>query len=284
MTDATREQLVMAVGEHAAARVLQDASWLGRLLDPAVIHREYVAPILGGDRGAVAELFVAARLATTATCLTPHVAGHGNKRCDAQAVFGGAAVFVEVKRQRDDFPFNRPGTVLEIGVSAYAGSRPGADPRFLGDPPANTTDPLPGASIWRGALEEAAAQLPRGHPGIIAVQCEATGDLDIDTCDALFGDMILVAKPHPRGWGSITEEGRLANGFFSDERFRHVAGVWFFRLSVDWSEAPAVLRADWARGARNPTYVGEELAEELAYALLNVHDQPLRPERDHRAS
>jgi hypothetical protein len=140
----------------------------------------------------------------------------------------------------------------------------------MGDRPPQTTDALPGATIWRNTLEDAAAQLPRDGTGLIAVSCDAHLGLDEDTCAALFGDPVIIARPDPRGWGSLTEETRLGNGFFGDERNAHIAGVWFFRLaSIDRSDNP-VLICDWARGALNPRYVGLALPDELTFTLPNV--------------
>ena len=112
--------------------------------------------------------------------------------------------------------------------------------------------------------------MPARRPGLIIVSCEAFLGLDDDTFAALCGDPIIVARPHPQGWGSRTEERRLGNGFFDDERYRHIAGVWFFRLSLEGSNDPPMLRCDWARGGLNPTYGGSPLPDALTYALPNV--------------
>ena len=232
--------VVAAVGDPTAARVLEDLVALRHLLSDQVIQREYVEPIIREEEGAVAELFAIARIPRGATEIEPHAPGHGRRVCDARVQAGGRSMFVEVKHQRDNFPFNDPGAEVAPGITAHGGSRPGADPRYMGDPPADTTDPLPGATIWRETLEEGAAQLPRNEPGIIIVSCEAFLGLDEDTYDAVFGDPVVVAQPHPQGHGSLTRERRLGNGFFDDSRFSHVAGVWFFRLAVDGADHPLV--------------------------------------------
>jgi hypothetical protein len=148
--------------------------------------------------------------------------------------------------------------------------RPGADPRFLDRRPDDAADPLPGSSIWREALEEASAQLPTDATGFIAVSCDAHMGLDDDTCAALFGDPVLVLTPDPRGWGSLDEERRLANGFFHDLGNSHVAGVWFFRLTPQGAGEDATLLCDWARGSLNPRFRGERLPDLLTYAIPNV--------------
>ena len=270
MPVSTAAALVAAVGSPTLARVQEDVAALGHLLSDEVIQREYLDPILRGEEGAVPELFSVARLARGATEIEPHAPGHRRRVCDARVQSGSQSIYVEVKHQRDNFPFNDPGVEVAPGITTHTGTRPGADPRYMGGPPPHTTDPLPSATIWRETLEEAAAQLPRSDPGLILVSCEAFGGLDEDTNAALFGDPVIVARPHPRGWGSVTEERLLGNGFFSDSRFSHVAGVWFFRLRVDGSDQPQVRRRDWARGHLNPNYSGSSLPDELTYSIPNV--------------
>ena len=270
MPEETVEALVEAVGAPTAARVEADLACLQHLLSLQTSRREYLQPILDGEDGAIAELFAAARIARDATGIEPHASGRGRRRCDALVHFGGFGVFVEVKHQRDAFPFNDPGEEVRPGITIHGGSRPGADTRYMDDPAPDTTEALPGATIWRETLEEAAAQLPQDDPGLIIISVDAFGGQDEDTYAALFGDPVRVARPHPQGHGSVMEWRRYQNGVFHDARFSHVAGVWFFRLTVDGADQPPTRRCDWARGHLNPSYSGPSLPDDLTYALPNV--------------
>lgn len=127
------EALIQAVGPAVAARVEEDTACLKHLLEAEVVRREYLEPVLRGERGAPAELFAAARIGRGATALEPHAQSRGRRRCDALVHYGDFGVFVEVKHQRDSFPFNDPGVEVQPGLTAHGGTRPGADPRYLGD-------------------------------------------------------------------------------------------------------------------------------------------------------
>ena len=272
MTSETEVELRVRLGDAEASRVISDCGRLGRLLSAQAVRAAYVSRVLQGEPGSIPELFAIARVSSKATAVEPHAIGRRQRRCDARVLFNGLRIYVEVKHQRDRFPFARDGNEITPGLVGYSGSRPGADTRYLGEGPGVTSEPLPGSTLWRGAIEEAAAQLPEAEPGLIMVSCDAFLGVEDDAWAALFGDPIVVARPDPRGWGSIAEERRLGNGVFRDPRMRHVAGVWFFRLRTltGLEDCGGLLLCDWAQGALNPAYAGSPLPDDLTYSLPNV--------------
>ena len=123
--NSTAAALVAAVGSPTLARVQEDVAALGHLLSNKVIQREYLDPILRGEEVAVPELFSVARLARGATEIEPHAPGHRRRICDARVQSGGQSIYVEVKHQRDNFPFNDPGVEVAPGITTHTGTRPG---------------------------------------------------------------------------------------------------------------------------------------------------------------
>jgi hypothetical protein len=100
---------------------------------------------------------------------------------------------------------------------------------------------------------EAAAQLPLDVRGLVAVSVDAFGDFETDVEDALYGDLIMEGRRHPRGYGSVHTLARLPNGVFEQEEFNHVSAVWLFRLATGDVDVDAGLVCDWALFARNPS-------------------------------
>jgi len=250
-------------------RVAQDLRQLEGLVSIDKLRHQFLTRLRQGESGAVDEVFALARVARWAGVLELGTSGRGFRRIDGALRFGMSPVALEVKRQTDDFPFKN-GTELSPGIEVFSGSRPGSDPRFLDMPTPETTSSVPGSTIWRDALEEAAMQLPTDVPSLIAVSVDAFGFED-DIAAALFGDTIWESRRDPdSGWGT-TSEVTLGNGVLAQDSFRHVAGVWFFRLRDSESGAgEPILCCDWARGVLNPRYVGAPLPDALTLALPSV--------------
>lgn len=244
----------------------EDARSLARLLSPQDLRRHYVQAFEAGEQGTMAEAFAVARASTFALSLEPHVAIQSGRNYDARLTFRAADVGIEVKHQRYRFPFDRQGIKVDEGIELHIGSRPGADPRVLDMSRPDTTHSLPGSSVWRETLLDAAHQLPRDLPGIVALSVDAFGDFATDVEDALYGDLTVETRPNSLGVGSARSIARLGNGVFAQADFRHVSAVWFFRLRL--VDEP-VLLCDWALHAENPRRT-RDLPAECAICLPSV--------------
>ena len=269
-------QLKDALDGWDLARANKDLGRLSRLLSPQELKTHYVQPLLHDCEGTIAEIFAVARAARNATHVLPHCPGPGRKNFDALLTFGSDPVAIEVKHQRDQFPFNTAPVDVE-GMKLYSGQRPGADPRYLGQSvPPEMTQSLPGSDIWRATLLEAATQLPRTIPTIAVVSADASGGLDLDVVDALCGDSTMVGRLYEDGTHDTREE-RLGNGAFAQDAFVHVSAVYFFRLSADGEEMEQRgMTCNWARGALNPRAHYSQLPDSITFALPNVYERPPR--------
>jgi hypothetical protein len=266
-------KLVEDTGVWHLARVEADLAQVQRLLPDQQLRTHYVAPLLNDKIGTVAELFAVARASLHASALVPHAPGPNKKNFDARLSFGTGIIALEVKHQRDAFPFNSPPKSVEGAGRLYEGMRPGVDHRFVDLPPMEgATQQVPGADIWRQALLEAATQLPQDIPAIIAVSVDAFGGFEDDVVAALVGDPQTVARQWPDGAITVREE-RLANGVFHLDSFKHVTGVWFFKLHPEVSTKEGfdhVSICVWALGVMNYNSTKDTLPPALTFGLPNV--------------
>ena len=266
-------KLVAALGAWHLARVEADLAQIQRLLPDQQLRTHYVAPLVNDKVGTVAELFAVARASLHASALLPHAPGPNKKNFDARLCFGTDVVALEVKHQRDAFPFNSPPEDIEGAGRMYEGMRPGADHRFFDLPPLKgATQQVPGADIWRQTLLEAATQLPQDIPAIIAVSVDAFGGFEDDVVAALIGDPQTVARQWSDGAITVREE-RLENGVFHLDSFKHVTGVWFFKLHPELSTKEGfdyVSICVWALGTMNYNSTKETLPPVLTFGLPNV--------------
>jgi hypothetical protein len=267
------EKLAEQVKDWHLRRVESDLSVVQRFLSDAEILRHYLRPLLNDKVSTVAELFAVARAASRSLELVPHAPGQGSKNVDARLTLPSGYVALEVKHQRDTFPFSDRVVSTDPDTPLHVGLRPGADLRFLDLPPLQgATKQVPGADVWRATLLEAASQLPLDMPGVIAVSVDAFGsDLIDDIRSALYGDEVVLATP-TESTGSTFRTARVPNGAFAQSEFSHVAEVWFFRLQ------PTPVReagdhetmCEWAHGASNPQTKWGTLPDALAYAFPEV--------------
>lgn len=274
------EQLQAAIQPWDLARVDKDLACLSRLLPSDALRHHYLQPMLNDGIATVAELFAVARAAGAADHVEPHAAGRGSKVVDALLRFGTLDVALEVKHQRDRFPFNGVFEPLEGGIGGiYSSERPGADTRYLDEvPPERMTQKVPGSEIWRQTLQEAAQQLPMGCPTVVAVSVDAFGGFEEDVVAALVGDSVVTARLYHDGTHDWREE-RLPNGVFAQASFNVVTGVYFFRLHpepADDSPEDYEQMCVWARGSKNPNAAIQQLPEQLVFSLPNVYDRPPR--------
>lgn len=265
--------LVTALGAWHLARVEEDLSQVQRLLSDPQLRTHYVAPLVNDKVGAVAELFAVARASRHASALVPHAPGPKNKNFDARIQCGADAVALEVKHQKDAFPFNSPPEDIASVGRMYEGMRPGVDHRFLDLPPLEgATQQVPGADIWRKTLLEAATQLPQDIPGVVAVSVDAFGGFEDDVVAALVGDPQTIARRWSDGAITLREE-RLENGVFHLDSFRHVSAVWFFKLHPEPSAKDGfdyVSICVWARGSLNHNSNLQTLPQLFTFGLPNV--------------
>ena len=189
------EKLAEQVKDWHLRRVDSDLSIVRRFLSDAEIQRHYLRPLLNDKGSTVAELFAVARAASRSQELVPHAPGQRSKNVDARLTFPSGYVALEVKHQRDTFPFSERVAVTDPDVSLHVGLRPSADLRFLDLPPLEgATKQVPGSDVWRATLLEAASQLPLDIPGVIAVSVDAFGsDLFDDIRAALYGDGVVLS-------------------------------------------------------------------------------------------
>ena len=266
-------KLGATLGSWHLARVEEDLTQVQRLLSDQQLRSHYVIPLVNDKVGGVAELFAVARASLHANALVPHAPGPGTKNFDARLQFGADVVALEVKHQRDAFPFNSPAEEIESVGRIYEGMRPGVDHRFVDLPPLKgATQQAPGADIWRQTLLEAATQLPQDMPAIIAVSVDAFGGFEDDVLAALIGDAQTVARQWSDGTITFREE-RLENGVFHLDSFRHVTAVWFFKLHPELSAMEGfdyVSVCVWARGSLNHNTVTQTLPQLLAFGMPNV--------------
>lgn len=262
-----------AVKSWHLRRVEADLRTIRPFLSDAQLLRHYLRPLRKDTIGTVAELFAVARGASRARNLTPHAHGRGSKRIDALLTYEGESFALEVKHQRDAFPFDGRRTGTISNTSIHEGLRPGADLRFSDLAPLKgATKQVPGSDIWRSTLIEAAAQLSPDRPGIIAVSVDAFGsDVIDDIGAALYGDSEIVATPTASGRSGL-ETARVENGVFAQGEFAHVQQVWFFKLQptamLFGSEHETL--CEWAHGAHNPNAPTREIPGPLTFAFPEV--------------
>jgi hypothetical protein len=153
------------------------------------------------------------------------------------------------------------------------------DTRFVDmGTPEGLTHKVPGSSIWREALLDAANQLPKELPGVVALSVDAFGaELFSDLVDALLGDREVVAAP-----GQGLREVRIRNGVFTLDSFNHVTAVWLFRLqpqNVSPNPDDLVRMCLWARGCNNHGARVISVPMALQLSLPNVYETA-PPEED----
>lgn len=232
-------------------RVTEDLGVLGKFVRLEDLKRAYQAPLRRGEPGTVEEIFAIARLSVGAVSVRLHQpTGRGNRNFDAEVSASDWSFAVEVKHQRDRFPFNATPMTTPEGLEVFESTRPGVDYRYLDLARPDTTQPLPGSDIWRTTVAEALDQLPEVRPGVVALSVDAFGDHEIDVESALYGDEVLVARPNPVGVGSIHTSTRIGNGIFSQERAGTLVGVLAFRLRPDDHDTKVM--PNWIRWYPNP--------------------------------
>jgi hypothetical protein len=272
------EKLNAKVKDWHLRRVESDLFVVQRFLSDAEILRHYLRPLLNDKVSAVAELFAVARAASRSQGFLPHAGGRGRKNMDARLTFPSGDVALEVKHQRDTFPFGDRVVDTDPNAPLHVGLRPGADLRFLDLPPLHgATKQVPGADIWRATLLEAASQMPLEIPGVIAVSVDAFGsDLVDDIRAALYGDEVVEATS-AGPTGSTFRAVRVPNGVFGQTEFGHVIELRFFRLQ------PAPLgdtgqhetMCEWAHGASNAQSIWGRVPDPIALAFPEVFGRPI---------
>jgi len=272
--DPLYRQALEALKPWHLSRADYDLQVLRARLKDGPLRKHYVRPLVSDGIGAVAELFAVARASKYVDSLHPHARGPGRKKFDARLTIGTQDLAIEVKHQSDDFPFSSRDDNWEVPGAGilHGGVRPGVDPKFTNtSPPPGATRTVPGAQIWRDTLVEAATQLPKDIPGIVAVSVDAFGGFESDIAAALVGDSMMVG----RKWsdGHITrDQERCGNGVLGLDSFRHVAAVWFFKLHP--TLLPASDRYEtmcvWARGCANPLATGPPLPSAIWLSLPTV--------------
>jgi hypothetical protein len=253
----------------------RDLPIIGRFLSTSELRKHYVRPLLTDTLGTVAEIFAVARGIRCATALTPHAPGPGGANFDALLGFGPDLVGFEIKHRRDNSPFDGRKIEVEGGLELYESERPGADPKISGAPISERfTRKVPPASIWRDVMEDAASQLRRDLPNVIAVSVDNFGEIEGDLVAALLGDPYFIATPGETG--SSIRTARYDNGVFLHDSFSHIAGVWFFKLhpeSLAESATDYESVCNWARFARNPK-CSIAIPESLLTSMFWVYDRP----------
>lgn len=183
----------------------RDLALLGRYVPKAEITRAYRGLVGSPDQlvQALYEIRAAAMLAPVVEQpeLAPAV---GRKKCDFKGTIAGHAIFVEVTKKEDLFPFERGRNEDITPIRGRVTVEAEFDPTARQDP---SVRGIPASQELRERVREELGQLPAGEISVLVVGTLGGRSLHVE--EALHGDELVRA----RSTGAIWKE-RAPNGLF----------------------------------------------------------------------